>query len=390
LAGAAGGRILARMAKIELGPQDWKRIKGTLKTAYATVDDLSMFVEESFGEIHGAIAWGKGFDSVVHEVVLKSNAKGRLGALLRAAAAEFPSRPDLLALALRYDPDPGGAASAQADRLAVLGALEKATVPGDPFLDTTRLATWLLRVERQVCLIRCGSSAGTGFLVAPDLVLTCYHVVESHLKGAVPVAGVQVRFDYRRSATGEAPSYDEGWMLLDPGWTIPHAPYSPADLTLHGDPAPADLDFALLKLAQPAGSMVPPGEDRARGWIDLSTSPPLPAPSSFAAIVQHPQTLPAGSHPPQQPLKIAAATPGYDGAEAGGARLVYRVSTLHGSSGSPVFDQRLRAFGLHHNRGQMAGEAVDLARNNRGVPLGRIREALAEECRAKLVPAPGG
>jgi hypothetical protein len=377
------------MAYVALEGPDWKRIKGPLRTAFATVDDLSTFVRESFGEVHGAVAWSKGADQVVHELVLKANAKGRLGALLRAAAAEHPFRPDLLALSLRYDPDPGAPASSHADRLAVLGALEQATVPGDPFLDTTLLATWLLRVERQVCLVRCGQSAGTGFLVAPDLVLTCYHVVEGHLAGAIAAAGVQVRFDYRLSPSGEVPSYEEGWILVDPTWIIPHAPYSQADLDLQGDPAPGDLDFALLKLSQPAGTAVPPGEDRPRGWIDLSSSPPLPAPSSFAAIVQHPAS-PHGTHPPQQPLKIAASTPGFEGADAQGTRLVYRVSTLHGSSGSPVFDRQLRAFGLHHNRGQMSAEAVDLARNNRGVPLGKIREALPAEVRARLVPAMGG
>jgi hypothetical protein len=367
------------MATIELKGPDWKSINGALKAAYPDVGDLSMFVRENFGAMHGAVSWSK-LDNAVHELVLKANAAGRLGVLLRVVSADFPDRPDLLALTLRYDPDRGDAASPQAERLAVLGALEQATVPGDPFLDTTRLATWLLRVERQVCLIRCGNSRGTGFLVAPDLVLTCYHVVESHLKGAVSVAGVQVRFDYRRPATGEAPEYNEGWLSLDPGWTIPHAPYSQADLTLQGDPAPGELDFALLKLAK---------EERERGWIDLSTSPPLPEPSSFAAIVQHPASGPE-AYPPLQPLKIAAATPGYEGVEGNGTRLVYRVSTLHGSSGSPVFDRQLRAFGLHHNRGQMAEGAVDLARNNRGVPLGRIREALPAEARARLVAPSGG
>jgi Trypsin-like peptidase domain/Effector-associated domain 1 len=375
------------MGYVELGPEDWKRIRSALETSFAEVDDLKVLVGQRFRDLSGVVSWSKAGAYVIHDLIKHANAHGQLDALLAAASNERPFRPDLRAVALYYSQKPGRLTPVHAHDLDVRSTLQHLTSAGDPFLDTTRLAVWLTRAERQVGLVRCAGSHGTGFLVGPDLVLTCYHVVEHHLLGAVPLSGVQVRFDYRRSADGTTPSYDSGWLDLDPVWRIPSAGYSQADLTLSADPAPEDLDFALLKLAQPAGYATPAGEDRPRGWVDLSADPVLPAPESPTLIVQHPGN--PGAHPPQMPLQIAFATPGFEGENGNGTRLIYTPSTRGGSSGSPVFDGRLRAFGLHHNRGQMAPGAKDLARNNRGVPLGRIRGALTEEVRARLVAPPG-
>jgi hypothetical protein len=270
--------------------------------------------------------------------------------------------------------------------LDVKGALEQLTSI-DPFINTSQLARWILRVERQVCMVRCGAENGTGFLVAPDLVLTCYHVVESHLKGDVPRDAVKVRFDYRVSATGvPPPPYEQDWESLDVHWTIPHAPYSAADLSLVGDPAPGELDFALLRLSSKKGGEVPPGEHGPRGWVDLSSTPHTPTLDAPVLIVQHPG-VPNGT-PPQMPLKISFATPGFVHANGNGTRLVYHPSTLPGSSGSPVFDAKLAPVALHHNRGEPHPTHSGLVANNRGVPLAKIRTALDDATRALLVAPP--
>jgi Trypsin-like peptidase domain/Effector-associated domain 1 len=371
----------------ELKGPDWKRISGALTTSFPSVDDLQVFIQQELPELKHEIAWGKAATYVVNEIVVKANARGQLDTLLAAASNERPFRPDLRAINLYYSRQPGWAAPVQAHDLDVRSTLQGLTTAGDPFLDTGRLALWLTRVERQVCLVRCaGSDGGTGFLVGRDLVLTCYHVVEQHLIGAVPRADVQVRFDYRRSAAGETPSYDDDWLDLDPSWTIPSARYSDADRTMTIDPAPDELDFALLKLAKPVGHETPAGEDRPRGWVDLSRDPALPAPSSPTLIVQHPQN--PAAPPPQMPLQIAFAAAGFEGPNKNGSRLVYTPSTRPGSSGAPVFDQALRAFGLHHNRGQIDPAARDLVKNNRGVPLSKIRGALADGVRALLLAPP--
>lgn len=270
--------------------------------------------------------------------------------------------------------------------LDVKGALEELTSI-NPFIDTSQLARWMFHVERQVCMVRCGAANGTGFLVAPDLVLTCYHVVKDHVNGVVPRDAVQVRFDYRTSPTGDPPPpYEQDWEPLDTHWTIPHAPYSAADLSLVGAPALGELDFALLRLSSKKGAEVPPGERAPRGWVDLSTPPHTPALEAPVLIVQHPG-IPYGT-PPQMPLKISFATPGFVRANGNGTRFVYHPSTLPGSSGSPVFDAKLTPVALHHNRGEPHPSDGALVANNRGIPLAMIRAALDDATRALLVPPP--
>lgn len=263
--------------------------------------------------------------------------------------------------------------------------LEQLTSYGDPFLSPARLAPWLSAVERQVCQVRVGSMPlvhGTGFLIAPDLVLTCYHVVKGLLEGAVSHAHVQVRFDYREANEWEPADEDGLWIDLDDTWEIPFKPTSAADKTLQGEPELHELDFAVLKLAQPVGLENIPGTGTKRGWIDLSQEPPAPA--APIIIVQHPSM---GQYPPQEPVKLAI---GNDPVRlnGNGTRVSYPTSTMPGSSGAPVFDRSLRAIALHHRSGEPKSDGTGLVLNNRGIPLRAIRAALSEEVRALLKPPP--
>jgi len=374
------------MGHLNLAGADWRLIRSVLESSFDE-PTLKALVTQELPRVAAAVVWMQGWSNVVFDAINKANQHGVLDRLLLAAQADRPYRPDLLGVALHLSRRPGWSQPIQANGLEVERALEKLTSPGNPFLDTTRLAQWLIRVERQVCQVRCRDEHGSGFLVAPDLVLTCYHVVEQHLQGSVPASEVQVRFDYRRSAAGVVPPYDSGtWLGIAPAWVIPNARYSQADLTLVGDPVPHELDFALLRLSQQVGRATPDGEEQPRGWVDLSKDPPLPEAESPMLIVQHPGNV--NAPPPQLPLQIAFASPGFDFVDSTGTRIAYKPSTLPGSSGSPVFDRTLAAVALHHNRGQIHPSDVNLARNNRGIPLGKIRAVLEEPVRQLLIPPP--
>lgn len=375
------------MGYLDLKAQDWKRINQALESSFG-VPALDALVLQNFPRVHGEVPWlGVAKADLVFKVVLTANQYGLLDQLIVATAAERPDRQDLRALVLYYAQKPGWTAPVQTNGLDLTQALEKLTIPGDPFINTTRLARWMMRVERQVCQVRCGTEHGTGFLIAPDLVMTCYHVVEQHLKGQVNAAAVQVRFDYHGAVNGTEPSYDEGtWINIDATWQIPNSPYSQADLSLTGEPNPAELDFAILKLSEKVGQERVGVEQQARGWLDLSKDPPIPVQSDPILIVQHPQSL--VPPPPQMPLQIAFATPGFGALNSMGTRLAYTPNTRQGSSGSPVFDGSLQVVALHHNRGQINPEAKELVKNNRGIPLGKIRAALADGARGLLAPPP--
>jgi hypothetical protein len=369
------------MPYLQLTPTDKQRINATLASAF-TSQQLYRLVTDAVPSLAGELP-EPGYvsrDDMVFRVREEAERQWLVDRLLVAAAAARPTRPDLLALVLNLSQRPGWAAAVETHALNVGSALEKVTSgPADPFFDATLLSRWMVPVLRQVCQVRCGPDRGTGFLVAPDLVLTCFHVVEGHLTGAVPAREVQVRFDYRRTPAGEDPPDDPtAWIGLRSGWTIPCAPASDADLTLVGEPAADALDFALLRLAAAAGQENPPGEDRPRGWIDMSHDRALPEAGSAMFIVQHPVS--DGPQPRQLPLQITLATPGYEGANQQGTRIAYTPSTRKGSSGSPVFDRTLTAVALHHNRG--------VEKTNRGIPLAKIRAALAPDIRDLLVAPP--
>ena len=80
------------------------------------------------------------------------------------------------------------------------GALEK-LVRGSGFEDAP---DWLERIgthSRAVCRISFRTSnhwrpVASGFLVAPDLVLTNYHVMEQVIKGAATINNVRFQFGY--------------------------------------------------------------------------------------------------------------------------------------------------------------------------------------------------
>lgn len=216
----------------------------------------------------------------------------------------------------------------------------------------------MLRAERCVARIETPElePQGTGFLVAPDLVITNQHVrADTRNQGkrsfdANPAA-VRVRFGHvsGNRVSSRAYTLHEEWEVAD----------SPV----------AELDFCLFRLAEQAGghrigdSVTSP----TRGWVTPSPLDPTLGQSLF--ILQHPLG---------DPLKLAdgsLTTPSGDWVE-------YSVSTDHGSSGSPVFDTRWRCVALHSRAGKGT---------NRGVSFRAILAAMSKDVRSGLAqPAPVG
>ena len=259
-------------------------------------------------------------------------------------------RDDLLERLRKMTPH---SADASLDGTSSLEALTSA----DPFLNAVDLSDWSNLIKRQICQIRCGQEErGTGFLVGNDLVLTCFHVVGSHMVDGIG-KGISVRFDFLSVQRSSA------WMDIDPTWRIPCARPSKVDNfpDRNLEPQNDELDFAVLRLCSPEGE--------TRGYVTVTDSESLPIVGSPVFIAGHP-----GPTAPQQPLRISLGAPGYDGVNGNRTRLLYKASTLRGSSGSPVFDHRFQPLALHHNRGESG--IGNYARNNRGIPLYQICRSL--------------
>ncbi len=158
--------------------------------------------------------------------------------------------------------------------------------------------------QAAVCQVRIGNEAcATGFLVARDVVLTNYHVVQE-----VDPTTITVCFDVRGGQAAPTNTY----QLASEGIVE----FSDLDT----------LDYALLRLARTP----------RRPWISLSAhqceaNEPL-------IIIQHP----GGSD-----LKLAF---GMFHQNHGTDRVTYLINTDYGSSGSPCLATDLRLVALHSAR----------------------------------------
>lgn len=329
------------------------------------------------------IGWvGTGLAQLAFEVVDQAEMNGNTTELLARLLAERPDRADILVMMTRILQK----TKPRSTGIDGMGqGLERLVEAFNPFLDPEAFAHGILSVRRRVCRVSLEGGGGTGFLVGPDLVLTNYHVVMDVLSGARPASGVRCVFDDCAGLGGAAP-VPRAPIGLDPAWVIPHRPFAASDLApdAPGVPGASELDYALLRLAEPVGDEQV--GTVTRGWIDASLSPVPPPKDTPALIVQHPGIAPDFTR--QDTMKLAFATPGFLGLDPSGLRLRHRVNTEKGSSGAPVFDASFRLVALHHNRGQLRAGAEHLVDWNQAIPLSAIRADLPPEIRAKLVAPP--
>ncbi|MCC6162727.1 MAG: trypsin-like peptidase domain-containing protein [Acidobacteria bacterium] len=217
------------------------------------------------------------------------------------------------------------------------------------FSDIAQWRARLAQAELAVCRIEAPAwqALGTGFLVGPDLVMTNRHVIDAFSARRRPP--ILARFDFKLSGDGERLREGEAFGLA-PEWLVASSPVD-------------ELDFAILRLAQPAGlrPTTSSASDVARGWITPRWRPLEPDETVF--VIQHPQG---------ETLKLAAGR--YEAREP--TRLRYRVDTEPGSSGAPCFTAQMELIALH--RGAADGHA------NQGVPIDAVQAALP----ADFFPAP--
>ncbi|HVV88710.1 MAG TPA: trypsin-like peptidase domain-containing protein, partial [Kofleriaceae bacterium] len=260
----------------------------------------------------------------VFELFRVANAEGWDAQLVEAARASNPGSRELLALTQELGLEPPVAAPAREWVAASGGAIVDA---GAWYRGLGLALARVGRVELD------GRASGTGFLVGPDLVLTCEHVI------APPHGELTVRFDHRT----------EGGQTVAPGVVVKvvavvdRSPPSPHDLERRpaAEPAADQLDHALLRLEraigdEPIGAQAEPGAP-PRGWLTLARSGFVAG--APLAIVQHPRG---------RPVALAVEPHAICGVNAGGTRVRYRTRTEPGSSGSPCFDTAWNVIAVHH------------------------------------------
>jgi endonuclease G len=177
-----------------------------------------------------------------------------------------------------------------------------------------------LLAARSVCRINLRQDGrvigyGTGFLVAPNALLTNHHVLDTDDVAAQAI----VEFGYELDVDGRPKASSR--FTLDP------ATYFYTN---------KDLDFTLVAVGPADGT---PGAQLADfGWLRLIPTTGKILEKEWMTIVQHPSGEPKQiAARENQLLKIADTT------------LWYATDTAPGSSGSPVFNDSWQLVALHHS-----------------------------------------
>ncbi len=344
----------------------WQQLSNALMSAFPTPFGLQEMLQFRLERSFFAFASAMGsYPATIYNLIQAAEAQGWTDALVAAAQASNPDN----TLLIEFAQQRGMASTTIAGQ-----QLQRLINRSQGFLNVAQWRSRLGQIETRVCRIEfSGNARGTGFLIAPDWVMTNYHVVEPIVGGDVAPSEVEVRFDYKKLEDGTTLNYGTTYRLAS-DWLVAKSEPSPVDeATDPGDQVPAvdQLDFALIALADqvgnlPVGSKPEPGAP-SRGWIKQAKTVATFEPDTTVLIMQHP----LGS-----PLKLAIDA--LIGLNGNGTRVRYSTNTEPGSSGSPCFDVNWNLIALHHS-GDADLDPLHQPTYNQGIPIGKIREHLAKE-----------
>ncbi len=229
-----------------------------------------------------------------------------------------------------------------------------------------------------------GQGSGTGWMIAYDLLITCYHVVEARLKGQENPASLQ---EVEQQAKASLI-----WFGYDVG---EYTQYQCTDV-VHTNKT---LDYAVLRIAHTSADNVPLTD---WGTLKIVRLQPNLVQGTRLNVIQHPGG---------RVKEFALRSNFYIGSDAASDRLHYLSDTEKGSSGSPVLDDNWQVIGLHrawdyYNRyydgqpihfsslglqyaehGKFSGKTV--ASINEGVLIHSILDDLPETVRKEILIGQG-
>lgn len=349
------------------GPEQLEWIEAFFK-AFSGQEFANLLFHRLGDQIENYTSLLKPLPTVIGDVINAYSQRDWEGRLIVKAIESRPSNAALLRIASLQK-----AAAAPDDT-----HLERLIRDTSSFLD---IGTWLDKAGKlQVCVCRIEITAqgggrvfGTGFLIASDLVMTNFHVMQpvvaaedgdaSYNGPRARAVDVVCRFDYKVLASGAT---NEGTAFkLTQDWRVALSPNEPGTRL----PTADELDFAIVRLAQPVGTLPvgnklsAPGD--SRGWIALPATRPDFTPHSPLFIIQHPKA---------EPLKLALDNDAIQSIDAGRTRVRYSTNSEPGSSGSPCFDQNWNLIALHHS-----GDPEFTPTYNEGIPIDAIVAYLARK-----------
>ncbi|MEV4137329.1 effector-associated domain EAD1-containing protein [Dactylosporangium sp. NPDC049742] len=323
--------------------------------AYPSRADLDRLLLFSLDRRLSDYAGETGLRQVVFELIRAAQAEGWLAQLVDAVYVDRGGN-QLVRAWVAANGSLSVAATGQ-DFATDEGGLERTIRGHVPDLDPAQLRQRIEEAEGRVCRVEADTTAGprplgTGVLVGPGLCLTAYHVISG-----VQGDAIRLRFDYRSAAgTGHVFALERDWLAAS---ARPSAADGTADAAV---PDPAELDFAVLRVAGDPGKQPAPS-GAPRGWIE-SVRVDAPEPYDDLFLLHHPDG---------RPLRLSIG-PLLD-VNANGTRLRHAVNTAPGSSGAPCFDVNLALVAMHQG-GDPDFRPQHRPTHNRAIPISAIRRAL--------------
>lgn len=312
-----------------------------LKSAFTDYNALKRMLRFKLNKKLDTIIGRGALNQVTLELVDLAESEGWLYRLLYAARKHNPGNQQLIdfeqsiGLATREFGRPG---------------LEAQIRALDQFISLNEWLPKLNAIEKQVCKVETPYETGTGFLIAPDVVLTNYHVVEAVIQAGLGGSTIKLRFDYKKlqgiGSEGEVHTLADKWL-------IDYSPYSQADLSNMGLPTTDELDYALLRLNKAL---------HERGQIKIPDNM-----AELAGSYHENAPLFIVQHPDGTPLKLALDTQSIKRFNDNKTRLFYKTRTEKGSSGSPCFDIDWKWIALHHSGRKWI--------ENGGIPVAALTQA---------------
>src|SRR5262249_42569385 len=146
------------------------KLNDALDDVFDSVDALDEFLWEMLSKKLHNLAIVSDARTLRFKLIRKADAQGWVLDLIAAACQARPKNVVLRDIA------------AEVGLIAAPPALERVILDSVPFLDIDVLRARLGELEAQVCRVEIPvpirPTAGTGFLVGPNLVLTNYHVID--------------------------------------------------------------------------------------------------------------------------------------------------------------------------------------------------------------------
>lgn len=223
-----------------------------------------------------------------------------------------------------------------------------------PFLNSSML-TKGSRVTSSVCKIETvdGIAFGTGFLVAPDLILTNYHVIP---KARAVDKKTKARF---LDIMDEYGNRQRGFVV-DIKELITFSEYDKNDSSEY-------LDFSLLKLSVNI-------EEKFQIKPIIINPEVISNEGDMSIIVQYP----GGKSEAGQPLQFVLDAKSKIIKKVKN-RIRYTTNTRNGSSGAPVFNLNWEVIGIHHasaTTDERIHNAEDIYAYNQGISIKPIYEQI--------------